>query len=99
MGLMELGLGAGGAVLLTLAALPQIVRLVATRRAEDFSASYVAISLTGCVLLTLHAVLIADVAFLVVNGCGTGFWLLVTWVKTHGSTRPAAPVADTGTTT
>lgn len=86
-------LGMLGAVVLTFAVAPQVVQLVRTWRADDFHPAYITISLTGCLLLTAHAAVLRDPAFLLVNGCGVVFWSLVAIVhlRPGDARREAAP--------
>lgn len=87
-------LAALGALLLGTATLPQAVRLLRTRRADDFGWTFSTLNAAGLALLAARSWVIEEWAFLAINTVTTLFWLLVLAVKlAFPSPRPTARAA------
>jgi uncharacterized protein with PQ loop repeat len=88
---------ATGACLLAAATLPQAVRLLRTREADDFSWAFSTLNFAGLALLAVRSFVIEEWAFLAVNTVTTLFWGLVLLVKldTPFPSRPEAPSRPT----
>jgi uncharacterized protein with PQ loop repeat len=78
-----------GACLLAAATLPQAVRLVRTREADDFSWAFGALNFAGLALLAARSFVIEEWAFVAINTITTLFWGLVLLVKLAPLLGPA----------
>jgi len=77
-----------GASLLVLATLPQVVKLLRTRRTEDFAFGFVLLNLAGLVFLAIRSLEIGEVAFLAINVLSAFFWALLLGMKIVTATTP-----------
>lgn len=77
-----------GAALLVAATVPQAVRLVRTRRADDLAWSFVGLNVVGIALLGARSAQIGEWGFVAVNASTTAFWLLAASVKARGERWP-----------
>lgn len=91
---MSEALAYAGALLLLVATLPQAVRLLRTRRADDLAWSFVLLNAAGIALLALRSQEIGETAFLALNVGTALFWLLAALVKRWPSATPAGTPAD-----
>lgn len=80
-----------GAVLLAAATVPQAVRLVRTRKADDFGWTFAGLNFVGLALLTVRSFVIEEWAFVAINTITTLFWGLVLLVKAIPVARQARP--------
>lgn len=80
---------AGGA-LLVLATIPQVAKLLRTRRADDLAWGFVLLNVAGIALLAARSWEIGETAFLALNVTTALFWLLVAAIKIRS--RPRANV-------
>lgn len=81
-------LATGGAVLLTAATLPQVVKLFRTRSARDFAWGFTLLNFAGISLIGLRSYEIQEWAFVAVNSFTATFWLLVFAMKFATGERP-----------
>lgn len=68
-------------MLLTAATLPQVVKLLRTRSARDFSWAFAALNFAGISLIGARSLVIQEWAFVAVNSLTAAFWLLVFGMK------------------
>ena len=85
-----------GALLLLAATAPQVVRLVRTRRADDFSLGFAALNVAGLVFLSLRSWEIGEGWFLTLNLTTASFWLAIVLVKLVPVRARLAAAAVTG---
>ena len=70
--------GAAGGAVLTLAALPQIVKIWRTRRSGDVSLAFVALIALGRALWLAHGLAIGDAALVAWNSVGVALGAVLT---------------------
>jgi uncharacterized protein with PQ loop repeat len=77
-----------GATFLSLATLPQLVRLVRTRRAHDFATTFALLNLLGVLFLAARSAEIGETAFLAVNLLSALFWAVLLAFKALTALTP-----------
>jgi MtN3 and saliva related transmembrane protein len=70
-----------GAALLTAATIPQVVKLLRTRSAGDFSYGFAVLNFVGIAMLGLRSLQIGEWGFVFVNATTAAFWALVLGMK------------------
>lgn len=77
-----------GALLLCAATLPQLSRLIRTRRADDFATTFALLNLAGLVFLAARSAEIGETAFLLVNILSALFWAILLGFKALTALTP-----------
>jgi hypothetical protein len=72
---------AGGAVLLAGATLPQFVRLLRHRRADDFGWAFIVLNFVGLALLAVRSIELGEAAVAAINTLTCLFWGTVGVIK------------------
>lgn len=88
--LLKMSFGSAGGLVLTIAALPQIVKTWRTQRSEDVSLAFVGLITVGRALWLAHGLAIGDASLVFWNVVGVALALLLTAlvIRTRARSSP-----------
>ncbi len=71
-----------GAIIIVVSWLPQMIKLLRTKSSKDISIPFLAIIITGTVLLIPHSIIINDIYFTLLNSCAASIAFIVLLLAT-----------------
>ncbi|MCX6818873.1 MAG: PQ-loop domain-containing transporter [Candidatus Aenigmarchaeota archaeon] len=66
-----------GAIIIVVSWLPQMIKLLRTKSSKDISIPFLAIIITGTLLIIPHSIIINDIYFTLLNSCAASIAFIV----------------------